>query len=61
MAVYDPLTSPAEKLAETILNAAGSSLRHYTPESRKRIIEAAGTVLVQAAAARLSDMKKPSP
>lgn len=36
------MTRPyAKTLAEAILNAAGSALRHYTPESQKRIIEAA--------------------
>ena len=30
-----------EQLAEVILRAAGSGLRHYTPQSRERIIEAA--------------------
>lgn len=31
----------AEQLAEMILTAAGSGLRHYTPESKARIIAAA--------------------
>lgn len=31
----------AEKLAEMILKAAGSGLRHYTPASRAEIIKAA--------------------
>ena len=30
-----------ETLAEAILTAAGSSLRHYTPQARAEIIEAA--------------------
>ncbi|MGN7867772.1 hypothetical protein [Paracoccus sp. 22332] len=33
--------TPAEQLAEAILSAAGSSLRHYTPQSRIAIIAAA--------------------
>lgn len=31
----------AAKLADIILTASGSGLRHYTPQSRERIIEAA--------------------
>ena len=31
-------TAEAELLADKILRAAGSGLRHYTPESRDRII-----------------------
>ena len=30
-----------EKLAEAILRAAGSGLRHYTPRSREEIVAAA--------------------
>lgn len=33
--------TPAEQLAEAILSAAGSGLRHYTATSRQRIIDAA--------------------
>lgn len=33
--------TPAEQLAEAILSAAGSGLRHYTASSRQRIIDAA--------------------
>ena len=33
--------SDAERLAEAILSAAGSGLRHYTVTSRQRIIDAA--------------------
>lgn len=33
--------TPAEQLAEAILSAAGSGLRHYTATSRQRIIAAA--------------------
>ena len=33
--------TPAERLAEAILSAAGSGLRHYTATSRQRIIDAA--------------------
>lgn len=33
--------TPAEQLAEAILSAAGSGLRHYTTTSRQRIIAAA--------------------
>ena len=32
-----------DELAEAILTAAGSSLRHYTPQARAEIIEAART------------------
>lgn len=35
------LTTPAEALADAILRAAGSGLKHYTEYSRKRIIAAA--------------------
>ena len=33
--------TPAEQLAEAILSAAGSGLRHYSATSRQRIIDAA--------------------
>lgn len=33
--------TPAEQMADAILTAAGSSLRHYTPQSRIAIIAAA--------------------
>lgn len=33
--------TPAEVLAEMILKAAGSGLRHYTPQSKAEIIAAA--------------------
>lgn len=33
--------TPAEQLAEAILSAAGSSLRHHTPPTRIAIIAAA--------------------
>ena len=33
--------TPAEQLAEAILSAAGSGLRHYTATSRQRILAAA--------------------
>lgn len=38
----DPtFATPAEALADAILRAAGSGLKHYTEYSRKRIVEAA--------------------
>ena len=36
-----PPMTPAEALAEAILHAAGSGLRHYTPRNREAIISAA--------------------
>lgn len=33
--------TPAEQLAEAILSAAGSGLRHYTATSKRRILDAA--------------------
>jgi hypothetical protein len=36
-----PPMTPAEALAEAILHAAGSALRHYTPRNREAIISAA--------------------
>jgi ubiquitin len=43
----------AEKLADSILKAAGSGFQHYTPHSKERIIEAAIAVL--------SESSTPSP
>ncbi len=36
---------PEEALAEIILRAAGSSLRHYTTRSREEILEAAARAI----------------
>ena len=36
---------PEEALAEIILHAAGSSLRHYTTRSREEILEAAARAI----------------
>lgn len=36
-----PPMTPVEALAEAILHAAGSGLRHYTPRNRAAIIAAA--------------------
>ncbi|MFE3839192.1 hypothetical protein [Pseudogemmobacter sonorensis] len=36
-----------EQLADTILRAAGSALRHYTPTNRAAIIDAAREAIAQ--------------
>ena len=35
------MSEAAEQLAEMILRAAGSGLRHYTPQSKAEILKAA--------------------
>ena len=42
------MQTKAEKLAESIMKAAGSSLKNYMPESKKRIISACEDGIYQA-------------
>ena len=51
--------TPAEQLAEAILSAAGSGLRHYTPNSRLRIIDAAARWIDDIRLNAICDERKP--
>lgn len=41
----EPKMTPAEKLADQILRAAGSGLQHYTPQSKEKILKAADAAI----------------